>query len=85
MKQKNYIVVVKPLAERDLRVINKTDALKILKKIISLENGITGDIKKLTNFTPEYRLRVGDYCILFEIEEDTIIIYRVIHRKDSYR
>jgi mRNA interferase RelE/StbE len=85
MNMKFYKVEVKPLAEKDLRVINKADALRILKKIISLENGITGDIKKLTDFTPEYRLRVGNYRILFEIENDTINIYRVIHRKESYR
>jgi mRNA interferase RelE/StbE len=85
MNMKFYKVEVKPLAEKDLRVINKADALRILKKIISLENGITGVIKKLTDFTPEYRLRVGNYRILFEIENDTINIYRVIHRKESYR
>lgn len=85
MKKKEYNVVVKLLAEKDLRGISKPDALRILKKIVNLENGLTGDIKKLTNFTPEYRLRVGDYRILFEVENDNINIYRVIHRKDSYR
>lgn len=85
MKEKEYNVVVKSLAEKDLRGINKPDALRILKKIVNLENGLTGDIKKLTNFTPEYRLSVGDYRILFEVENDNINIYRVIHRKDSYR
>ena len=29
-----------------------------------------GNVKRLTNFTPEYRLRVGNYRILFEIEKD---------------
>ena len=43
-----------------------------------------GDVNKLTNFTPEYRLRVGDYLILFEVEQQTIVIYRVRHRKESY-
>lgn len=85
MKQKEYKVVVKSQAEKDLKGINKPDAIKILKKIVNLENGLTGDIKKLTNFTPEYRLRVGDYRILFEVENDTINIYRIIHRKDSYK
>lgn len=30
------------------------------------------------------RLRVGDYRVLFEIEEDVLVIYRVKHRKDAY-
>ncbi len=41
-------------------------------------------MKRLTNYTPEYRLRVGDYRVLFEIEEDVLVIYRVKHGKDAY-
>ena len=46
---------------------------------------MAGDVKRLTNFTPEYRLRVGDYRALFEIEGNKIIMYRILHRKDAYR
>ena len=42
-----------------------------------MENDLAGDVKKLTNFTPEYRLRVGNYRVLFEIENENIVIYRV--------
>jgi len=46
-----------------------------------LQSDLTGDMKKLTNFTPEYRLRVGQFRVLFEIANETrIIVYRVIHR-----
>lgn len=44
MKKKEYNVVVKSLAEKDLRGISKLDALRILKKIVNLENGLTGAI-----------------------------------------
>jgi len=44
-----------------------------------------GDVKQLTNFTPEYRLRVGDYRVLFEIEGAKIVVYRVRHRREAYR
>jgi mRNA interferase RelE/StbE len=43
------------------------------------------DLKKLTNFHPPYRLRVNDYRILFDIENNIITIYRVKHRKESYK
>jgi len=46
---------------------------------------LRGDIKRLTNFTPEYRLRISDYRVLFEIENETIIIYRIRHRREAYR
>jgi mRNA interferase RelE/StbE len=38
-----------------------------------------------TNFTPEYRLRVGDYRVLFELQEQTVIIYRIAHRREIYQ
>ncbi len=48
-------------------------------------NDLAGDVKKLTHYTPEYRLRIGDYRVLFEIEGDNVVIYCIKHRKESYR
>jgi mRNA interferase RelE/StbE len=73
-----------PRAIKDLKGLSTVDAQKIILKIRGLEQGLTGDIKKLTNFTPEYRLRVGDYRVLFEIEQQQILIYRIKHRKEAY-
>jgi len=58
---------------------------KILEKIQSMENDLAEDIKKLINFTPEYRLRVGNYQVLFEIEDSNIVVYRVKSRDKSYQ
>ena len=74
----------KPRALRDLRAINLQDCKRILKRIEALKDNLAGDVKKLTNFTPEYRLRVGDYRVLFECEGDRVIIYRIKHRRDAY-
>jgi mRNA interferase RelE/StbE len=41
-------------------------------------------MKRLTRFAPEYRLRVGNYRVLFEVEDDTVVVYRVMHRKHVY-
>ncbi|HXB02800.1 MAG TPA: type II toxin-antitoxin system RelE/ParE family toxin [Opitutaceae bacterium] len=80
-----YAIEIRPKAERDLKTIPRSDALRITTKIMALSHGLTGDIKKLTNFTPEYRLRVGDWRILFEIEGDKIVIYRIMNRREAYR
>jgi len=58
---------------------------KILEKIQSMENDLAEDVKKLINFTPEYRLRVGNYPVLFEIEDSNIAIYRVKSIDKSYQ
>ena len=42
-------------------------------------------LKKIQGHHTYYRLRVGDYRIGMSIEQDQIILYRVLHRKDIYR
>ena len=79
-----YLVELMPKAIKDLKTLPKSEAKKVVEKIRSLEKGLNGDIKKLTNFTPEYRLRVGNYRVLFEIEEQRILVYRIKHRKEAY-
>jgi len=62
------------------------DAAPPLEIILSFSIfNLKGDVKKLNDFTPEYRLRVGKYRVLFEIDKDKIVIYRVKHRKYSYQ
>ncbi|MDQ2100631.1 MAG: type II toxin-antitoxin system RelE/ParE family toxin [Tychonema bourrellyi B0820] len=80
----NYQVEFKPKAIKDLASLPAEVQSRVLTKIELMQNNLTGDVKRLTNYTPEYRLRVGDYRILFEIEEDILVIYRVKHRKDAY-
>ena len=79
-----YTVEIMQKAIKDLKKIDKSKVSVVINKIHNLENGLEGNIKKLTNFTPEYRLRVGSYRVLFEIEGEKIIIYRIKHRKDAY-
>lgn len=79
-----YLIDLMPKAIKDLKNLPRSDSKKVIEKIKALENGLSGDIKKLTNFSPEYRLRVGNYRVLFETENKKIIIYRVKHRKETY-
>jgi mRNA interferase RelE/StbE len=43
--------------------------------------------RKLRNFTAVYRLRVGVYRILYEIDDKAgiVTVYRVKHRREAYR
>lgn len=72
-------------AIKDLKSISEPFKTKLHNKIPELKDFPNlQNIKKLTNFEPAYRLRVGDYRILFDVIEDTIIIGRVLHRQSSY-
>ncbi len=79
-----YQIEFKPKALKDLRSIPVDYQNLIISKIEAMQDNLQGDIKKLTNFTPEYRLRVGKYRVLFEVEEEIVRIYRIKHRQDAY-
>lgn len=78
-------VLIDDKALKDLSKIQKQEVEKILLKIELLEDyPDVANIKKLTNFEPPYRLRVSNYRVLFDIEDDIITVYRVKHRSKSY-
>jgi len=80
-----YQVELKPTAVKNLKSIPPNDVSKVMARLESLTDDMKGHVKKLTNFTPEYRMRAGNYRALFEVEGDRIIVYRIKHRKDVYR
>jgi mRNA interferase RelE/StbE len=80
-----YNVQFKPRAVKDIERLSSRIQFQIIKGIEAMSDDLTGDVKRLTNFTPEYRLRVGNYRVLFEIENKNIIVYRVRHRREVYR
>jgi mRNA interferase RelE/StbE len=80
-----YDIRFKPGASKEIAALPFRYQARVLARIEDLSDNLKGDVKQLTDFTPEYRLRVGDYRVLFEVEEKTIIVYRVRHRREVYR
>ena len=81
-----YEIELKPRARKDLRRLSKPDAARIVDALEKLGDNLAGDVKRLTSFAPESRLRVGDYRVLFEIDQNNrVVVYRVRHRRESYR
>ena len=85
---KNIIYFFTTSAKKDLKKLDAKDALNIENKIAQLTTTNANlDIKKLVNYNPPtYRLRVGNYRVLYEIHEQTVIILviAVKHRKEAY-
>jgi len=78
-------IIFRDEAIKDLKKLDKQSAKLLLKKIESLRNyPLITNIKKLKNFYPPYRYRVGNYKILFDLENENIIIFKIKHRKDAY-
>ena len=59
-------------------------AKRVTRKIEALQNNLAGDVKRLVNYKPEYRLRVGDWRVLFDLAGPVIRVWRVVHRSEAY-
>ncbi len=75
-----------PKAIKQLQKLNKQIASKILDNIEDyVANPISTKVKKLkTPFDGAYRLRVGDYRVIFYKEDDLMLISKIAHRKQVY-
>ena len=77
-------------AIRQLRTISQPAALTILRALTPLGDDPRrpdADIKKLAGYADRYRLRVGDYRVIYEIADEQLIILivGVGHRREAYR
>jgi mRNA interferase RelE/StbE len=84
----SYRVELTRSAERDLRRIDKSQVPTIYRRLEGLsEDPRPHGVKKLSGADRTYRIRIGDYRIVYEIEEDIllVLVIRVAHRKDVYR
>lgn len=85
----SYKVGLTPTAEKDLRHLPRPVQATALRQINTLETNVTPDghrIKKLRGVTGSfYRLRIGDYRAVFEVEGERVIVHRIINRKDLER
>ena len=82
-----YTLAYDPRIEKDLRGIPKSQRLNILKRIEDLSaEPRRPQVEKLTE-AQGYRLRVGDYRVLFTIDDQVhqVTIYRIRHRREVYR
>jgi mRNA interferase RelE/StbE len=78
-------IEISKTAFKALKKIDKKYQKIILEKIKLLENyPDTPNIKKLTNYYPPYRFRVGEYRILFDVVNEVVKIVDIRHRKEAY-
>ena len=79
-----YDIEIRPRAVKDMKGLPRADAARILERIDRLRNDLAGDVKRLTQSTSEFRLRVGDYRVLFDVEGPLVVVRRVRHRREAY-
>jgi mRNA interferase RelE/StbE len=82
-------IILTPAAERDYKHLPKEVQMRAAELFdgdfqVDPFNSRFHTRKVQEPFTG-YRLRLGDYRVLFEFESGTILVYRIRHRKDAYR
>jgi len=86
--QPRYQIVLTPAANRDLKGLAGNTLRRIDRCILSLaENPRPRTANKLKEGRHGYRHRVGDYRIIYQIDDEALLVTvaRVRHRRDVYR
>lgn len=80
-----YEIEIKDEAKIALRKLPDDVRREIGYRLHLLQQDFSGDVKKLKGSKNEYRLRVGDHRVLFELVGKRIMVYTLGQRKDIYR
>ena len=81
-------VYLEATAERDLKGLRTKDFQRIIHKIRGLaENPRPPGCRKITGSESDWRIRIGDYRVTYEIDDNAemVRVMRVRHRREAYR
>ena len=84
-----YRILLASKAERELKSLPSEIITRIDLKIrqLATEPRPPQSAKLISKEKPGWRIRVGDYRILYQIDDEkkSVIIYRIKHRREVYR
>ena len=82
-----YEPLLQPRARKEYLALPTEIVKKITQSIAVLEKNPRSHQSIKLSGGEGYRLRVGDYRILYEIDDSNkkVVIYRIKHRREAYR
>ena len=83
-----YTVIIENKAQKEFLKLSPPHDSSVKKGIDGLEkNPRPQGVKKLAGTKDGYRVRIGDYRILYTIDDKKkiVTIYRIRHRREVYR
>ena len=83
----SYQLKIKRSAEKELANLDVDTVIAINERILILRNNpFPSGYKKLKGFKNLYRIRVGNYRIIYSVQHDILIIeiLKIAHRKNVY-
>lgn len=84
----SYKVILKPSVEKDPRSLPRDAVKRVFRRIETLKDDpIPRQFIKLSGAERLYRVRVGEYRIVFNVDTThmQVVIQYVRHRRDVYR
>jgi mRNA interferase RelE/StbE len=82
-----YRIIIPKLVQKQLDDLPKKQRKRLISEIrLLVDEPRPSSVKKLKGYDKTYRIRVGDYRIIYKIEdqEKLILVLSSIHRKDAY-
>ncbi len=82
-----YEVYLERRAEREIRKLPSEFGRRIVQEIVRLaQNPRPSQARKIVGSHSDWRLRIGSYRVLYEIneKEKKIIILKIRHRREAY-
>jgi len=81
----NYKIFIKSSAAKELKKLPKTDVRRITSKIQALSKDPRPQACEKLSAQERYRIRQGNYRIIYSIEDDKLIVYvvKIAHRGAS--
>ena len=73
-------------AKADIRALDQPTAMRLFEGILRFARAGAGNVNTLHgDMAGAFRLRLGDYRVLFTLHGDTMRIFGVRHRSEAYR
>lgn len=82
-----FKVLIEKRARKQIEGLTENVKYRIIDALKELEKGFSArlDIMKLKGTKNHYRIRVGDYRILFVLDADITYVYDISHRGNVYK
>jgi mRNA interferase RelE/StbE len=84
----SYRVEFKPSVAKDLKLLPKKMLVRVMTRIEALATDPTPtNSLKLAGAERLHRIRVGDYRVIYEIDDEAgrVVVHYVRHRREAYR
>ncbi len=83
----DYKIEIKRSAAKELEKIQQKDRERIIERIRALSTDPRSPQAKKLSGEEKYRIRQGDYRILYNIHDEivTVVVVRIAHRREVYK